>query len=277
MTLRQAQGHSEVYRTMKKMLLVFAHPDDESFSAGGTIAKYAARGWDIDLLLATRGEGGQSGEYGEISEGELSDIRQKEAQRAGAILGISSITFLEYKDGTLKDINPGELEDVVYKKMIELVPDVVITFDTTGISNHPDHVRMCYVATFAFQKYAAWIHEKLADTPGFREEYEPKLYYSCMPASVAGYLKRQEIVPLESYGKPWRGTLDKCITTVVNIASTRATKKKALMAYVSQRADVDRFLSHAANPLVAQEYFILRFHGIREVFMGKGDRVASRL
>ena len=98
-----------------------------------------------------------------------------------------------------------------------------------------------------------------------------------MPASVVEYLKKQKRLPSESYGKPWQGTLDKCITTVVNINSTRAAKKKALMAYVSQRDDVDRFLSLGNNPLISQEYFILRFHGIREVFMGKGDKVASRL
>ena len=206
---------------MKRIVLVFAHPDDESFSCGGTVAKYVKAGWHVDLICATRGEAGQSGEYGDIPPAKLAQIRQKEAEAAGTMLGISSITFLEYKDGMLKNERHGEIEDMIYKKMIELMPDCVITFDTTGISNHPDHVRICYSTTFAFQKYSFWVRNRLAGLPEFKEDVEPKLYYACMPGSVATYLRKHKILPDISFGKPINGTPDKHITTVIKIRDFR--------------------------------------------------------
>ena len=79
---------------MKRLLFVFAHPDDESFSCGGTIAKYVAAGWHVDLMCATRGEEGNRGPFVDLPQNQLGEIRQKELQKAGMVLGISSITFL---------------------------------------------------------------------------------------------------------------------------------------------------------------------------------------
>lgn len=262
---------------MRKLLLCFAHPDDESFATGGTIAKYVADGWDVELLCATKGEAGETGPLGEVTPEELGEIRQKELEKAGEILGISAITFLGYRDGAVKDVPTGELEEAIYQKMMEIVPDVVITFDTLGISNHPDHVRMCYSTTYAFQKYAAWITDQLATVPDATEEVEPRLYYVCLPESLVGHLQAQKSLPAESFGKPWRGVEDKRITTVIDIKDWGEMKKQALEAHVSQGADVQRFLSVPNQPFLSQEHYILRMQGTEEVFMGKSDRVASEL
>ncbi len=236
---------------MKRLLLVFAHPGDESVLCGGTVAKYASAGWKVDLLCATSGtEAGRS-----------------ELQKAGIALGINSITFLGYKEGTLSVQPPGELEDKVYQKMEELVPDAVITTDTTGMNNDPDHVRMCFVATYAFQKYAAWIEEQLKEQEQTAQMF-PKLYYACMSESLAEYLKKKKILPAESFGKPWRGTEDKHVTTVITIMKSKAVKKKAL-AWVS--SDMPSY------PVGKHEYYIFRMQGTTEVFMGKGDHVANHL
>lgn len=262
---------------MKKLLLSFAHPDDESFTTGGTIAKYVADGWDVELLCATKGEAGGSGPLGEVTPEELGEIRQKELEKAGAILGISAITFMGYRDGMVKEVATGELEEAIYQKMMDCVPDVVITFDTLGLSNHPDHVRMCYSTTYAFQKYATWITDQLAPMADSIEDVEPKLYYVCMPESVVEYLKEQKSLPAESFGKPWKGVEDKRITTVIDIKDWGEAKKQALEAHVSQEADVQRFLSIPRQPFLSQEHFMLRMQGAEEVFMGKSDRVASEL
>lgn len=262
---------------MKKMLLVFAHPDDESFTCGGTIAKYVKAGWSVDLICATRGEAGNATGYDSVTPEELGKIRQKELEQAATLLGVSSITFLGYMDGTLANEPPGELEDKIYRKMEELVPDCVITFDTTGISNHPDHIKLCYATTFAFQKYAFWIQNKLEGTKDYDEENAPKLYYACTPESVISYLKKKKVFPEESFGKPWRGTEDKNITTAISLAGVKTVKKKALLCHRSQKEDVDRFYSLANNPLASTEYFICRMQGVTEVFMGKLDRISSQL
>jgi LmbE family N-acetylglucosaminyl deacetylase len=262
---------------MKKMLLVMAHPDDESFACGGTVAKYVKAGWDVELVCATRGEVGNSGPHGDVTPEQLGEIRQKETEAAATLLGISSITFLGYRDGTLKEEPPGELEEKIHDKMLEFVPDCVITFDTTGISNHPDHIRMCFATTFAFQKYAFWIQDTLEGTQEYTDEKAPKLYYACVPETTVSYLQKKKIFPHESFGRPWIGTEDKKVTTVIGLSGVERTKKKALQAHVSQEEDVERFLSLPAQPLLKQEYFILRMHGTREVFMGNNDRVAVKL
>lgn len=232
------------------MLLAFAHPGDESFSVGGTVAKYVKAGWSVDMLCAT-------------------STGSPELGKAGVLLGISSITYLGYKNEILKNEPTGELEEAIFQKMMELVPDIVITFDTTGITNHPDHVRTCFSTTFAFQKYAQWIGDKLTGSELYNENMAPKLYYACTPESLAVYLKKKKAMPEESWGKPWIGTEDKFITTVINIASSKGIKKKALRVYEIQQESV--------YPSDTQEYFILRMHGIREIFMGKNDRVVSKL
>lgn len=262
---------------MKKMLLSFAHPDDESFAVAGTVAKYVKAGWSVDLVCATRGEAGDAGPYENATKERLGEIRQKELEKAATLLGISSVTFLGYMDGTLTNEPPGEIEDKIHQKMEELVPDVVITFDTTGGSNHPDHIKICYATTFAFQKYAFWIENRLGSLEEYTEKHAPKLYYTCLPESIVAFLKKKKVMPEESFGKPWIGTDDKHVTTVINAKAFAGVKKKALLLHKTQGADVNRFLSYANNPLLSCEYFTLRMHGTREVFMGKNDRVSSRL
>lgn len=267
----------DIIQIMKKMLLIFAHPDDESFTCGATIAKYIKMGWSVDLVCATRGEAGDTGAYGSKTESQLGSIRQGEIEKVVKLLGISSLTLLGYKDGTLREEPAGKLEDDIYRKMEELVPDCVITMDTTGISNHPDHVRLCYSVTYAYQKYAAWIDKVLKQDPEYDKKNAPKLYYACVPESTVAYLVKKKVFPEISFDKPFLGTPDKFITTAINTEGFQLIKKKALKTHVSQSGDVDRFLSLPSNPLMKQEYFIFRMHGTDEIFMGKNDKVAAKL
>jgi len=259
---------------MKRILLVTAHPDDESFMTGGTVAKYVDAGWEVDLICATRGEEGERGPFVQLAREKVGEVRQKELEKAGTVLGIHSITFLGYKDGTLADRTPGDIEDMVHRKMIELVPDIVITADTTGISNHPDHVKLSYAATYAFQKYAKWIEEQLAPQEE-AEQVFPKLYYACLPETVVSHAVKNKILPAVSFGKPWRGVEDKKITTVIDISDYREIKERALRQHLTQAANVGRHIK--MKDLMKHEYFIFRMYGTTEVFMGKNDHVADNL
>ncbi len=78
-------------------LAVFAHPDDESFAAGGTLAKYAAEGVEVAIVSTTRGEAGIRG----LDAAEASRIREAELRQAAAELGANQVRFLGYRDGTL--------------------------------------------------------------------------------------------------------------------------------------------------------------------------------
>lgn len=292
---------------MKTILLIFAHPDDESFSCGLVIPKYVKAGWNVQLLCATRGEEGESGPYEGITGDSLGGIRRSEVEDAAKVLGISGISFMGYHDSTLSERTPGELEDVIFRKMIEYIPDIVITMEPTyGISNHPDHMRLGISTTYAFQKYCKEIfdtrkfvedvnnrdpnvkkrnflikHKFALRQESFEEAVErntdPKLYYSCIPQSVVTHLQKTKVMPDMSFGKPWIGVDDKKVTTVIEGKAYMKTKMKALACHKTQSADVDRFYSSDSNPLAFQEFFMLRMHGLTEVFMGKHDKVSDRL
>lgn len=257
---------------MKKFLGLFAHPADESYLVGGTIAKYIKAGYQVDLVMATRGEHGMPGQYGGATNEEFATIRQKELEVAASHLGVQSITFLDYKDDALSNMNPGDIEDKLVSLLIETRPDVVVTFEPAGINNNPDHMKLSLSVTFAFQKYAG---ARNAEAP--EDTNPPKLYFVCMPESVVSYFIKKRYIPAESFDKPWQGIEDKKITTVIDISKVKAIKERALRAHASQAEHVEPFLSIEHNPFLRQEYFILRYVGMTEAFMGKNDRVSDRL
>lgn len=271
----------------KKLLLVFAHPDDESFITGGTVAKYAELGWHIELICATRGEAGNKGIYS--SKEKIQDIRTQELLNAKSVLGIHAVHFLDYKDGQLKGIHHGELEDILVHKFKDIEPNVVITFESHGITNHPDHIKISLSATYAFQKYAEYFvdgeplgkrdsRRRLVDKlGGFEGREEPKLYHACMPNEVVQYLIKNRVIPEESFGKPWHGVDDKKVTTVIDISEYTEKKVAAIAKHISQREDAERFLSIDSQPLAYQEYYFLRMQGKEEVFLGKTDTVSNEL
>lgn len=277
------------------MLLVFPHPSDETFFCGGLIAKYAAGGWDVHLVCVTQGDSDKS-VTGFNSDNGIGEAKKQELVTAGKILGLSSIQFLGYKEGSLARLTPGEIEDKIFREMVRLIPDVIISFEPHGIINDPDRIKSTVSATVAFQRYVTDV-AKLSEfnqLPGTQKrklgriyqssyeeclalEQQPRLYYACIPQSVADYLQRKNILPEESFDKPVTGMLDKYITTVIDIKRYKAKKIQALLVYTSKKEDVDKFLSLAGNPLLTQEYFVLRMSGYTEVIMGKNDRVSNRL
>jgi len=282
---------------MKKMLFIMAHPDDESFWCGGTIAKYHKEKWHIKLISVTDGESGKRGSILDGKDVSLGETRRKELEKAAQILGIDEIRFLGKPDGGLRSLSPGTLEDPLYQEMVEYMPDIVVTHDTTGITNHMDHTKVSYAATYAFQKFAEHVSdlERLPEKrkgrgyiwkeDAYKRAFgtidpankDPKLYYVCMPEHVLTYLQAEKQMGDDSYGIPLRGTPDKFVTTVIDIQDTKLLKGKALLCHQTQEHDVQRFINFDRHPLHNQEYFMLRMQGVFEVFMGKTDAVSDKL
>ncbi len=276
---------------MKRMLLSLAHPDDESFAVGGTVFKYAKIGWQVYLLSATTGQAGNSGSTA-LTGAALGEVRKKELAQAAGILGIGSVKFLDYWDGKLAKILPGELEDKIYQEIERVLPEVVITFEPDGVSNHPDHQKICLSTTVAFQRYAQWLVD-LSTKPAIYGKHDenwykrlekmvnlkvkPQLYFTCLPASIVQFAQKIGAIPRESFGRPWVGVPDKKVTTVIDIQSQGEKKVQAMNCHLTQITQVERFLTIDDNPLLRQEFYIKRFEGTEEVFMGKNDFVASEL
>ncbi|WP_274649050.1 PIG-L family deacetylase [Paenibacillus humicola] len=136
----------------KKLLAVFAHPDDESFICGGTLAKYAAEGADITLVSATRGEmGRRMGNPPYLNRETIPAARESELQEACKCLGIRRLIFFDIRDKTVEFQDEESLIGRIEALIHEIDPDVVLTFHEK-LGGHPDHCAIGKAATAAFRR-----------------------------------------------------------------------------------------------------------------------------
>jgi LmbE family N-acetylglucosaminyl deacetylase len=172
----------------KSILAVLAHPDDETFGMGGTLALYARRGASVHLLCATRGEVGTVDPQHLRGFNSIAERRETELCCAVEKLGLDGVYFLNYRDsgmpGSPDNHHPEALAaadlDSVVARIVPYIrsirPQVVITFDPIGGYKHPDHIAIHKATVKAF-----W----LAGDPEYKDgqaPYQPiKLYYQTIP------------------------------------------------------------------------------------------------
>ena len=147
----------------RRLLAVLAHPDDESFGIGGTLALYARRGVEVHLLCATRGEAGQAPAERLQGYADLAALRQAELRCAAEHLGLRSVRFLDYRDsgmaGSPDNRHPAALAAAPLDQVVARVtavlravrPQVVVTFDPFGGYGHPDHIAAHQATVRAFE------------------------------------------------------------------------------------------------------------------------------
>ncbi len=124
-----------------KLMAILAHPDDDSLGNGGMLAKYAAEGIELHLVVATRGERGWPGQESEYPGIEaLGKMREAEVREAADVLGMRSVQFLDYIDGDLDAAHPAEAIAKIVGHLRRVRPDVVVTFGPYGGYGHPDHI-----------------------------------------------------------------------------------------------------------------------------------------
>ena len=219
---------------MKKILAVFAHPDDEVFGPGGTLAKYGHEGVEIHILCATRGE---SGDEKNLKNNKLGQRREKELLRSAEILGIKSVEFLDFIDGQLCNNIYHQLADKIIKKIKEFNPQVVLTNERLGISGHLDHIAVSMTTTYAYLK------TKTAQ----------KLYYNCMNVKF-----REKVLDNYFIYFP-EGYHENQITTKINYEKYWECKKRAMKMHESQLKDVTALLSRfSSQPKI--DHFILQYY-----------------
>lgn len=197
----------------KRLLGLFAHPDDESRIVGGTLAKYASEGVEVTLVVATRGEAGSCGEPPLCSVDELPQVREAELRDACTVLGVSGLTILDYQDGTLPDIDQHELTGHFVAAIRTIRPHVIVTFGSEGRTLHPDHITIYETATSAY--------ELAADPHAYPEQgldafAVPNLYYTTLPNSL-----------VESVNWSFPGIPDEDVTVSLDITPWLDQKKQA--------------------------------------------------
>jgi LmbE family N-acetylglucosaminyl deacetylase len=132
----------------KRLLVILAHPNDESFAAGGTLAKYAHQDVQVILLCATRGEAG----IPRVKPKKAGDTREHEPRQAAEHLGIE-VHFLGYPDGELAQTKPEALLETIACWIDLVQPQVILTFGPEGVSGHPDHITISHVVTQAYDQF----------------------------------------------------------------------------------------------------------------------------
>lgn len=167
------------------LMFVGAHPDDESFGPGGTLAKYATAGVKVVYACATRGEAGTADSRHLRGFATLSDMRWAELMCAAEKLRLAAVIPLGYRDSGMpgapdnrhpRALTAAPLEDVtrdVVAAIRDAQPQVVITFDPIGGYRHPDHIAVHQATAHAF--HTAGDPRRF---PGFGVPFAPqKLYY----------------------------------------------------------------------------------------------------
>jgi LmbE family N-acetylglucosaminyl deacetylase len=180
--------------TQPRLLAILAHPDDESFGLGGTLARYARQGVEVQVCIVTDGGAGAYDPHA-LQEGQaptLARLRLQELRCACRVLGVHLHT-LDYRDSGMEGAPENDHPDSLYQAdlddvardlarvICEVRPHVILTHDPSGGYFHPDHVKVNQAVC------RAWV--KLGDEVGLRAEacepWQPlRLYYTVMPRAA---------------------------------------------------------------------------------------------
>ena len=250
------------------LMAVHAHPDDESSSTGGVLARYSAEGFQTVVVTCTNGEFGDGpghvkpGEPGH-DEDQVARRRLAELDVACARLGVTHLELLGYHDSGMDtweyksrpdafcnvalDVSAGRVADL----MRRYEPDVVVTYDDRGGYNHPDHLQAHRVTVAAAE----------------RTGIPAKLYLTARPARTWARLREvlaelgQEMPARPVPDEDRRRMMEEAeqrITTAVDTSAVVERKRSALLAHASQLDEswFAKLPDDAFVELFAQEYFI---------------------
>ncbi|MCC2628202.1 MAG: mshB [Thermomicrobiales bacterium] len=231
------------------MLTIFAHPDDETFSAAGVMAAGVERGLPVTVISATRGEAGESAIAGLDDPEQLGVVRERELREAMRQLGVSDVRLLGHRDSGMAGSPSAEHPLAFVRVPVETAasdlvahirsvrPHVMLTFGPEGLYGHPDHLHVHHVALRAIQLAADPSHENRATPAPWQT---PVLYFAAFPREEMLALFDRPNSPLNSLPEDSRanlGTPRSQITHTINIESWRESKRAAIALHHTQTAE----------------------------------------
>ncbi len=255
----------------RRMVFIGAHPDDETFGVGGTLATYASRGVQVYIVCATRGEVGEIADPSLATPETLAYVRELELRCACGTLRIEQPTFLGYRDSgmagdplnndprSLAQADAGTVTAQLVAWLRRVRPQVVITFEPGGGYGHPDHVAISRHATAAFAAAS-----DPARFPEAGAAYQPlKLYHTALPRKVfrdllnrmrsAGLASDKDVAAMRNRGMP-----DERVTTVIDVGGAMDAKMAAFQCHRTQLGQ-GSFFSRAPleimRAVMGREYF----------------------
>ena len=261
-------------RPARRLLLVHAHPDDESINNGATMARYAAEGAHVTLVTCTLGERGEviPPELAHLSGAALGRHRLGELRDAMRALGVEDVRLLggagRYADSGMMGLpdndDPGcfwqadvdQAAGLLAEVILEVRPQVLVTYDENGGYGHPDHIQAHRVAMRAVELAAA-------------EGWDvPKVYWNRVPRSVAeqSFARLRDDLPGLPFDKAAGiddvpGVVaDERVTTAVDGSAHAAAKAAAMRAHATQITVAEPYFvlsNELAQPLFTTEYYEL--------------------
>lgn len=256
----------------KRLLGVFAHPDDEG-TMGGALLRYNMSGVETGLVCATRGEVGEIADPALATPETLGEVREGEMRAAAATLHVQHLWFLDYRDsgmaGTAENrdprafvgVNPAEVVGKLVSIIRRFRPQVIVTFDETGGYGHPDHIAIYQHTTAAFHAAAD------ADQyPELGPAYSvAKLYYSSFPRSamrlIAEWLRSQNMQSgLGDLDPEKLGLPDEQVSVKLNVEALQEQKDRSWAMHRTQlgsTAMFEKMPKELVNQWRSHEYYQL--------------------
>lgn len=157
------KGYSNEMTAQRRLLVVLAHPDDESFGMAGTIAKYVSEGVEVSLICTTNGDVGTVDAEFLRGFNSVSELRLAELKCASEVLHLTNVYTFGYRDsgmaGSEDNKHPHSLvtadQDEVTERIVKVIralrPQVIVTFDPFGGYGHPDHIATHHAVVKAFE------------------------------------------------------------------------------------------------------------------------------
>ncbi len=214
----------------KKIVCVFAHPDDEAFGPGGTIAHFA-KDCDVTIICVTNGDADPQFAKGNDTS-TLGEVRREELKNSAEILGVGDVIFLDFKDGSLNNNNYHQVTAKLEPILKDIKPDTLMTFGQSGLTGHLDHIAVSMETTYLFE----------------RLDFVKTLMYFCNRD------ESKKIVGLDYFVYFPEGLKESEADLVVDVEPYMETMFKAMEAHKSQIDDYV-WVKENFGKLLNKEYF----------------------
>lgn len=264
----------------RTLLAVYAHPDDEILGPGGTLARTAAEGARVILVVATRGEAGEIQRPGTATPATLPQVRTEELHCSARALGVSEVIFLGYRDsgmaGSADNDHPHAYINApaaeVVARLVGIIrrerPQVILTFEPYGGYGHPDHI--------AVNRHTVAAFHAAGEAGAYRDQGSPwqpsRLFYPLLPASLIREMKERVaatggdtsgyddlIAERASHEEAWP---EDAIHAIVDVSAYVDQKWEAWHCHQTQFGPNSRFRRLPAaemKELLSTEYFGLAY------------------
>lgn len=237
----------------RRIACVVAHPDDDTYALGGTLALKRDEGLELTVIMTTSGEAGRILDPSLATRTNLGRVREREDRASWRTLGFDpDIRFLRYPDGGLAEVPAEDLVTTYLEILLETRPEVVITFGPDGITGHEDHVTVGAAATQAFHAARA------SGADGFA-----RLLYNVLPGSRIDRFNEilrsrgmEPIDPTQEF-QP-RGVPDATIGVLVDCTSVFERKLDALREHRTQ-GELEDVPYDLWPEILGSEAFVLAF------------------